>query len=255
MDGRINKNLVELIILVLNMALNFPLVFQVSNRMEFKHGDFPNSPTKFQHVRTKAIRRIRSALRRAVLCWGFNVMHFKAWQAQMVSASLWRLSSPVCTGWSHPKVRGQPSPTKRRDRHWKWSAWEWCRPRRGIHHKNAIISESKRLLRVVWRKADWQTHRGILLLIFHKIFINLPTKNESENKFLGARYATIEGLLYWKMLLSVDSVHMCGNMRQEGAVTDKNTKRRRQKERGGGEEKTWREWEGRGRVRWQRKGD
>ncbi len=51
------------------------------------------------------------------------------------------------------------------------------------------------------------------------------------------RYATIEGLLYWKMLLSVDSVHMCGNMRQEGAVTGKNTKGRRQKEREKGEGK------------------
>lgn len=39
------------------------------------------------------------------------------------------------------------------------------------------------------------------------------------------------------MLLSVDSVHMCGNMRQEGAVTDKNTKGRRQKEREKWEEK------------------
>jgi len=43
------------------------------------------------------------------------------------------------------------------------------------------------------------------------------------------------------MLLSVDSVHMCGNMRQEEAVTDKNTKRRRQKEREKGKEKTRRE--------------
>lgn len=41
------------------------------------------------------------------------------------------------------------------------------------------------------------------------------------------------------MLLSVDSVHMCGNMRQEGAVTGKNTKGRRQKERekGGGKDR------------------
>lgn len=39
------------------------------------------------------------------------------------------------------------------------------------------------------------------------------------------------------MLLSVDSANMCGNMRQEEAVTDKNTKRRRQKEREKGEGK------------------
>lgn len=56
-----------------------------------------------KHVRTKAIRR--AFLRRL-----FNVMHFKACRTQMASVFLRRLSSPVCSGWPHPNVRGQPSP-------------------------------------------------------------------------------------------------------------------------------------------------
>lgn len=77
------------------------------------HEDFPNKPTTCQN---ESNQTHQTPLRRAFFWgWAFNAMHFKAWQAQIASATLCQLSSPVCTGWPHPKVRGQPSPTKPRD--------------------------------------------------------------------------------------------------------------------------------------------
>ncbi|KAL1280749.1 hypothetical protein QQF64_015349 [Cirrhinus molitorella] len=52
-------------------------------------------------------------------------------------------------GWPHPKVRGQPSPTKRRDRHGKLSVSMERDP-----SQNAIISRASTFY--VWREASSQ---------------------------------------------------------------------------------------------------
>lgn len=169
----------------------------------------------------------------------------------MVSVFLWRLSSPVCTGWPHPKVRGQPSPAKRRNRHWKLSVWEWCCPWRGIHHKNAISNSGKgarstcgvMLSRLANAQRNTFAHFS---QDSHKSANNNNKKWEREQVFGRERYATIEGLLYWKMLSSVDS-SICVETWDRKTQWQIRIQREAEREReGGGNERDEGEWGGKG---------